>query len=758
MLMVLEWCRDRYVTFKSFSHAGFQFQSQHDYSASIIGRVTIYQEPPAQHTAETPQWRLSRPSTCSFQILPNQPCDTRSPVLPPADLHRQQSETNCTNGQGKAKAVVHVNVNAIFTQFQRLHCEMHGLIRPYIQPYITVANLPLSPKLFQAWVPSVPSLRFRCLAIKDNIVTTSFPTTCGSQLLQDYQSPFGAWVTPAVNKRYTVPVTGKTKLDEFGMGSHSQNSSSGSVVFEFGGESLSPGGSSGGSAIAVAYPTVEGVVAFGTDTGGSVRLPAAYTGVVGFKPSYGILSRHGVVPYANSLDTVGILARDVGAAASLFSLSGGCDTRDPSTLSQESRDRAHKVRAEARPGKRGADQLDTDSLSVLSKYQQSGFCGMRIGVPVEYNIKELAPEVKQAWHEALWLLEQQGCTIVPISLPNTKHALSAYYVIAPAEASSNLAKYDGVRYGTRRGQSDAIGKVLYSHTRGSFGEEVKRRILLGSYTLSSDAIDNYFIKAQKVRRLVQRDFDRVFAIPNPLRDSTQFDLSDMDESILLQDKLGPSQVDLIVCPTTPTTSPTLESLSKQTPVDSYMNDVFTVPASLAGLPAISIPFNKLAKSSGIDKPIGIQIIGQYLDDVQVLAVAEKLVTLQSFNSPKEESTHELEETRLPVPTSHFEGHSGHPGVDPKLPIRQVVGNPPRGIWGVRYHGDGPYYWPKGWVKRNLRNLLPRFRPVKKGYPRRGRPSFRRWKVRGRTSRKIIPEVSSTLAKWEDNLSGGESKP
>ncbi|CAG8984277.1 hypothetical protein HYALB_00010702 [Hymenoscyphus albidus] len=616
-----------------------------------------------------------------------------------------------------------------------------------------------------AWL--VPSLRFRCLAIKDNIVTASYPTTCGSKLLQDYQSPFGAWVTPAINKRCTVPITGKTKLDEFGMGSHSQNSSSGSVVFEFGGESLSPGGSSGGSALAVADPAVPGVVAFGTDTGGSVRLPAAYTGVVGFKPSYGILSRHGVVPYANSLDTVGILARNVGAAASLLSFSRDCDTRDPSTLSEESRDRAHKVRAEARPGKRGADQLNIDPLSHrkrVLRYQQSGFSGMRIGVPVEYNIKELAPEVKQAWHEALWLLEQHGCTIVPISLPSTKHALSAYYVIAPAEASSNLAKYDGVRYGTRRGQSDAIGKVLYSHTRGSFGEEVKRRILLGSYTLSSDAIDNYFIKAQKVRRLVQRDFDRVFAIPNPLRDSTQYDLSDMDESILLQDKLGPPQVEFIVCPTTPTTSPTLESLSKQTPVDSYMNDVFTVPASLAGLPAIGIPFNQLANSPRIDKPIGIQIIGQYSDDVQVLAVADTLISLQKLKSLKEESTHEVEEARLPVPTNHFEGHSGHLRVDPKPSIRHR-GNAPRGLRGVRYHDVGPHHRPKGWAKGNL---LPRVRTVKHDYWRRendtynskngNRPSIRWWKVRGRTSPKRVPEISTTLAKWEDDLSGGGSKP
>lgn len=437
---------------------------------------------------------------------------------------------------------------------------------------------------------------------------------------------------------------GKTNLDEFGMGSHSQNSAFGPVVYNIFTEPLSAGGSSGGSAVAIGmFDNVSkfqyaGGVALGTDTGGSVRLPAAYTGVLGFKPSYGILSRRGVVPYANSLDTVGMFASSIDNITSFFKGMIETDEKDPSTVSSTSQNRACEVRKQARgfsvPPALPDRGVTSTRLATQDDIGHGLHSSIRIGVPIEYNIDELAPEVRQAWHDALSLFERHGCTIVPISLPNTKHALSAYYVIAPAEASSNLAKYDGVRYGKLKRNGDSEGGVLYSQTRDGFGDEVKRRILLGSYTLSSEAIDNYFIKAQKVRRLVQRDFDRVFTIPNPLKDPTQYHLSDMDDSILLQDKLGPPQVDFIVCPTAPTTSPTLDSVSKQTPVDTYMNDVFTIPASLAGLPAISVPMvsatlDDVHAGSGI-RPIGIQIIGQYSDDDQVLAMADTLLRLKKL--------------------------------------------------------------------------------------------------------------------------------
>ncbi|KIN07993.1 hypothetical protein OIDMADRAFT_99935 [Oidiodendron maius Zn] len=455
------------------------------------------------------------------------------------------------------------------------------------------------------------SKKNRLLAVKDNIVTNSLPTTCGSGILRDYRSPFESTVTDRLRKA-GASINGKTNLDEFGMGSHSTNSHFGPVRSDCF-EQRSVGGSSGGSAVAVAARECD--VALGTDTGGSVRLPAAYTGVTGFKPSYGMVSRWGVVPYANSLDTVGVLARTAKDLFRVFEQARGHDNRDPTSITNATLQRMKegRLRATVKARRSGSFRKMTKKL--------------RIGIPMEYNIEELDPGVRQAWKNALEFFQGLGCTVVPVSLPNTKHALSAYYIIAPAEAASNLSKYDGIRYGTRNKSSDSDDDILYSQTRGDgFGDEVKRRILLGSYTLSSEAIDNYFIKAQKIRRLVQRDFDRIFSLPNPLRPPEQFDLSDMDESILLSNKLGPSQVDFIVCPTAPTLPPTLKDISKQTPVDSYMNDVFTVPASLAGLPAVSIPIRIPANYQISEAPAfaGIQIIGQYSDDRRVLEAAMML--------------------------------------------------------------------------------------------------------------------------------------
>jgi aspartyl-tRNA(Asn)/glutamyl-tRNA(Gln) amidotransferase subunit A len=235
-----------------------------------------------------------------------------------------------------------------------------------------------------------------------------------------------------------------------------------------------------------------------------------------------------------------------------------------------------------------------------------------IGVPTEYNIEELSDSVREAWNRVLSQLETQGHTIVPISLPTTKAALSAYYVLAPAEASSNLAKYDGIRYGTHSSShpDQTPTEVLYSRTRGAgFGPEVKRRILLGTYSLSSEAISNYFIQAQKIRRLVQRDFDSVFKLPNPLHHHTP---------------APEAGVDYIVCPTAPTPPPKLTQMKDSTPIDAYMNDVFTVPASLAGLPAISVPAPLSPDSSYVDYAnVGIQVIGQYGDDESVMRFVQK---------------------------------------------------------------------------------------------------------------------------------------
>ncbi|KAL2258347.1 hypothetical protein VTK26DRAFT_8380 [Humicola hyalothermophila] len=346
-----------------------------------------------------------------------------------------------------------------------------------------------------------------------------------------------------------------------------------------------------------------------------------------------MLSRFGVVPYANSLDTVGLLARGVREIRGLVlglregeeGLWAEHDERDPTSLSAAARRRCAKGR-EGYARSEGSGEREAGEV----------LRGLKFGIPLEYNIEELDPRIRDAWAAAAETLQNHfGARVVPVSLPSTRHALAAYYVIAPAEASSNLAKYDGIRYGARYrdpaadAATDADGGVLYAATRGrGFGDEAKRRILLGAYTLSSEAMDNYFLQAQRVRRLVRRDFDRVFALANPLlHEPEPFDLSDLPEHVPLEDKWGPEEVDFLLCPTAPTLAPRLDDVMRQTPVDAYMNDVFTVPASLAGLPAISIPMPVASGEAGDAVPggsatAGLQLVGQYWDDARLLFVAE----------------------------------------------------------------------------------------------------------------------------------------
>ncbi|KAJ5772016.1 Glutamyl-tRNA(Gln) amidotransferase subunit A [Penicillium odoratum] len=442
----------------------------------------------------------------------------------------------------------------------------------------------------------------RLIAIKDNICTRELPTTCASGILDKFTSPFNATVVDQLEDAGAI-VAGKTNLDEFGMGSHSTHSLFGLVKNlrrDKDDQDLSAGGSSGGSAVAVAADQC--YAALGTDTGGSVRLPAAYTGAVGFKPSYGLISRWGVVAYANSLDTVGVLGRNTSSVRDVFSILNRYDERDPTSVSSLSRTRINS-------------HLQTPKLA--SRLVSTP---LRIGVPLEYNISELAPSVRQAWLMSLAHLQEQGHTIHPVSLPATKHALSAYYVLAPAEASSNLSKYDGVRYGTRHGpDNDGTPEgYLYSNTRGrGFGAEVQRRILLGTFSLSADAMDNFFIQAQRVRRLVQQDFDFVFHAKNPLA-TTNLDVGRPELE----------NVDVLVCPTAPSPPPRLSDITGTagSPLNAYINDVFTVPASLAGLPAISVPVTVTGSNqdSDADGVAGIQVIGQYGDDELVMQVGELL--------------------------------------------------------------------------------------------------------------------------------------
>ncbi|KAL8789224.1 MAG: hypothetical protein Q9195_006933 [Heterodermia aff. obscurata] len=361
--------------------------------------------------------------------------------------------------------------------------------------------------------------------------------------------------------------------------------------------------------MAILYPLAGALVAVQSPfplnsvryTGGSVRLPAAYNGIFGFKPSYGLLSRWGVVAYANSLDTVGLMAFKGVSIYDAFHIlltapfqktSSSPDTlvqytfRDPTVV------------------KRVAEAASKSKFKVAQNK-------VRIGVPKEYNTKEMDPLIRSVWLKGLQALQRYGHSIHPVSLPTTQIALSTYYIIAAAEASSNLAKYDGVRYG-RTIKYGLSGLASFAETRGFFlGQEVKRRILLGSYTLSAGAIDNHFIKAQKVRRLVQADFNKVFRRSNPL----------IDRQNAIANEEG---VDFLLTPTAPTLPPTLSSLSSKGSVDTFSDDVLTVPASLAGLPACSIPIHSSGNDKGASpelKHIGLQVIGQYGADVELLCAA-----------------------------------------------------------------------------------------------------------------------------------------
>ncbi|KAF1953653.1 glutamyl-tRNA amidotransferase subunit A [Byssothecium circinans] len=440
--------------------------------------------------------------------------------------------------------------------------------------------------------PGSNSPHGRVVLVKDNICTTDFPTTAASGILKKFKSPYDATVVKQLRAAGAL-VAGKTNMDEFGMGSYGLHSHHGPTKMErIEGEERSAGGSSGGSALAVA--TDQCWAALGTDTGGSVRLPAAYTGVVGFKPSYGLLSRWGVIAYANSLDTVGVLGGDVDSVEGVFDTLNAYDSQDPTSLPPSTRSRFGSSRTPDTP--------------------------LRIGIPLEYNISTLDPIVRTAWQRSLQSLQNRGHTLHTVRLPATRNALSAYYVLAPAEASSNLAKYDGVRYGSRaEGVDGTPDSVLFAKTRvEGFGLEVQRRILLGAFSLSAQAIDNYFIQAQKVRRLVQQDFDSVFKAPN------QLTAKSLDEN--------EKGVDVLLCPTAPTLAPSLYDAERQNPIQTYMNDVFTVPASLAGLPAISVPVEvaeengtQELRAEGVKESAGMQIIGQYGDDKLVLDVARELM-------------------------------------------------------------------------------------------------------------------------------------
>ena len=407
------------------------------------------------------------------------------------------------------------------------------------------------------------------LALKDVLCTRNLRTTCGSKILDQYTPPYDATVVARLREAGAV-VVGKTNCDEFAMGSSTENSAFFPTLNPRNPEHV-PGGSSGGSATAVACGQALG--SLGSDTGGSIRQPAAFSGVVGMKPTYGRISRYGLIAFASSLDQVGPFSRTVRDNALLLQAIAGQDPRDATSS---------KVPV-------------PDYLEELERPVGS----LRIGIPEECFGQGVDPEVRDHVSAAIRQLAGLGCEIVDVSLPHTKYAIATYYIIAPAEASSNLARYDGVRYAHRASEYDGL-EDMYRRTRNEgFGKEVKRRIMVGTYVLSSGYYEAYYVKAQKVRTLIQRDFDSAF-----------------------------QKVDVLVSPTSPTTAFKIGEKTDD-PLSMYLSDVYTVTGNLAGIPCLSLPCG--FSREGL--PIGLQILGRPFEEGRVLQIASAYESVASFARP-----------------------------------------------------------------------------------------------------------------------------
>jgi aspartyl-tRNA(Asn)/glutamyl-tRNA(Gln) amidotransferase subunit A len=397
------------------------------------------------------------------------------------------------------------------------------------------------------------------VAQKDIFCAKGWRTTCGSRILSNFTSPYDAHVVEQLNAAGAVNL-GKTNMDEFAMGSSSETSFYGAVRNPWN-QDLVPGGSSGGSSAAVAARFAPGAI--GTDTGGSIRQPAALSGVCGLKPTYGVVSRYGMIAFASSLDQGGPLARSAEDLALMLNVMAGYDARDSTSLKREREDYTRELGTPVRD--------------------------LTIGLPDEFFADGAAPAVVKAVEAAITEFRKLGCKTVKVALPNMKLSVPVYYVLAPAEASSNLARYDGVRYGYRAPDYSDLAD-MYRKTRSQgFGQEVKRRILIGTYVLSHGYYDAYYIQAQKVRRLIARDFAEAF-----------------------------KRCDVIMGPTSPTTAFELGAKMSD-PVQMYLNDIYTIPANLAGLPGMSIP-------CGFDErelPIGLQIIGNHFAEARMLGIAHR---------------------------------------------------------------------------------------------------------------------------------------
>ncbi len=403
---------------------------------------------------------------------------------------------------------------------------------------------------FDLKLPGIP------IAVKDLFCTNEVRTTAGSNILNNFVPTYESTVTQNIWNEGGI-LLGKLNCDEFAMGSSNETSFFGNVQNPIA-EDLVPGGSSGGSSAALAANLTP--VTIGTDTGGSIRQPASFTGTVGLKPTYGSCSRYGIVAFASSLDQAGPMSKDVKDSSILLEVISSFDKKDSTSI----------------------DFKRNNYSSELTR----NIKGLKIGIPKEYRVDGMPDEIEKFWKKGIEYAKDCGAEIIDISLPHTSYALPTYYIVAPAEASSNLARYDGVKYGLRSSGKNLID--MYEKTRSEgFGEEVKRRVMIGTYVLSSGYYDAYYLKAQKVRQLIKQDFDQAY-----------------------------NKVDAILTPSTPSSAFKIGEKSND-PVSMYLNDIFTVPVNLAGLPGISIP-------AGVDKnnyPLGLQIIGKPFDEQTVLNIA-----------------------------------------------------------------------------------------------------------------------------------------
>ena len=417
------------------------------------------------------------------------------------------------------------------------------------------------PKL-NTLLPGIP------IAVKDLFCTSGVKTTAGSKMLENFIPNYESTITNNLWNEGAF-LLGKLNCDEYAMGSSNETSYFGNVINPIS-ENTVPGGSSGGSASALASDLTPATI--GTDAGGSIRQPASFTGTVGLKPTCGLCFRWGIVAFASSLDQAGPMTKTVEDCALMLEAIAGFDKKDSTSINKKKENYSKKL---------------TDKIK-----------GLKIGIPKEYRVEGMPKEIDKLWDKGKKILKDSGAEIVDITLPNTKYALPTYYIVAPAEASSNLARYDGVKYGFRSSKGNNLIE-MYENTRSEgFGDEVKRRILIGTYVLSSGYYDAYYLKAQKVRRLIKNDFDQVF-----------------------------KKVDAILTPSTPSFAFKIGEKTED-PVSMYLNDIFTVPVNLAGLPGISIP-------AGQDKnnyPLGLQIIGKPFDEQGILNIARSMEEKINFKN------------------------------------------------------------------------------------------------------------------------------